>query len=49
MTVFSVITCNVLSVVLAVEGDGYVTGIGMHFFVSAVTVYGQLVVFVLCQ
>jgi hypothetical protein len=35
--------------ILAVEGDGYVTGIGVHFFVSAVTVYGQSVVFVLCH
>ena len=49
MTVFSVITCNVLSMVLAAEGDGYETGMGVHFFVSAITVYGQLVVFVLCQ
>jgi hypothetical protein len=42
-------TCSVLLVVLAVEGDGCVTGIGMHFLVSVVTFYGQLVVFVSCQ
>jgi hypothetical protein len=34
--------------VLAVEGYGYETGIGVHFFVSAVTVYGHMA-FGLCQ
>jgi len=49
MTVFSVITCHVLSVVLAVEGDGQESAVGVHFYVTAVTVYGQSVVFVSCQ
>jgi hypothetical protein len=35
--------------VLAVDGDGCETGIGVHLFVFAVTVYGQLVAFVLCH
>ena len=49
MTVSSVTNMQCPFNGLAVEGDGYETGIGVHFFVSAVTVNGQLVVFVLCQ